>query len=95
MHKELGTWVDHSTNFHPHTGGQSEQTIQVLEDMLWVCVIDFRSHWDNILSLQEFTYNNNYHSSIELIPFESLYGRRCRSPIGWFDGRLDRGVNIC
>ena len=33
----------------------------------------------------EFAYNNNYHSSIEMAPFEALYGRRCRSSIGWFD----------
>ena len=33
----------------------------------------------------EFAYNNSYHSSIEMAPFEALYGRRCRSPIGWFD----------
>ena len=36
-------------------------------------------------SLAEFSYNNSYHSSIDMAPFEALYGRRCRSPIGWFD----------
>ena len=35
--------------------------------------------------LAEFSYNNSYHSSIDMAPFEALYGRRCRSPIGWFD----------
>ena len=33
----------------------------------------------------EFAYNNSYHSSIQMAPFEALYGRKCRSPIGWFD----------
>ena len=59
--------------------------IQVLEDMLRACVIEFGGHWDNFLALVEFSYNNSYHSSIDMAPFEALYGRRCRSPIGWFD----------
>ena len=85
LHAELGTRLDLSTAFHPQTDGQSERTIQVLEDMLRACVIEFGGHWDNFLPLAEFSYNNNYHSSIDMTPFEALYGRRCRSPIGWFD----------
>ena len=53
--------------------------------MLCACVIEFGGHWDNFLPLVEFSYNNSYHSSIDMAPFETLYGRRCRSPIGWFD----------
>ena len=53
--------------------------------MLRACVIEFGGHWYNFLSLEEFSYNNSYHSSIDMAPFEELYGRRCRSPIGWFD----------
>ena len=37
------------------------------------------------MPLAEFAYNNSFHSSIEMAPFEALYGRRCRFPIGWFD----------
>ena len=85
LHAELGTRLDLSTAFHPQTDGQSERTIQVLEDMLRACVIEFGGHWDNFLPLAEFSYNNSYHSSIDITPFEALYGRRCRSPIGWFD----------
>ena len=85
MHAELGTRLDLSTAFHPQTDGQSERTIQVLEDMLRACVIEFGGHWDNFLPLAEFSYNNSYHSSIDMALFEALYGRRCRSPIGWFD----------
>ena len=85
MHAELGTRLDLSTAFHPQTDGQSERTIQVLEDMLRACVIEFGGHWDNFLPLEEFSYNNSYHSSIDMSPFEALYGRRCRSPISWFD----------
>lgn len=79
---ELGTRVELSTAFHPHTDGQSERTIQILEDMLRACVIDFGGQWDCFLPLAEFAYNNSYQSSIEMAPFEDLYGQRCRSPIG-------------
>ncbi|GKB74411.1 putative reverse transcriptase domain-containing protein [Tanacetum coccineum] len=65
------------------TDGQSEHTIQTLEDMLRACVIDFGGSWDTHLPLAEFSYNNSYHSSIRCAPFEALYGRKCRSPILW------------
>ncbi|CAL9098303.1 unnamed protein product, partial [Musa textilis] len=35
------------------------------------------------LHLIEFSYNNSYHSSIQMAPFEALYGRKCRSPVYW------------
>ncbi|GJW74407.1 putative reverse transcriptase domain-containing protein [Tanacetum coccineum] len=72
-----------STAYHPETDGQSERTIQTLEDMLRACVIDFGKGWDKHLPLIEFSYNNNYHTSIKAAPFEALYGRKCRSPICW------------
>jgi len=78
----LGTQVNLSTTFHPQTDGQAERTIQTLEDMLRVCVLDFKRSWDEHLPLIEFAYNNSYHSSIQMAPYEALYGRRCRSPVG-------------
>ncbi|GJS05472.1 putative reverse transcriptase domain-containing protein [Tanacetum coccineum] len=72
-----------STAYHPETDGQSERTIQTLEDMLRACVIDFGSGWDKHLPLAEFSYNNSYHVSIKSAPFEALYGRKCRSPVCW------------
>ncbi|GJS07483.1 putative reverse transcriptase domain-containing protein [Tanacetum coccineum] len=63
--------------------GQSERTIQTLEDMLRACVMDFRKGWDKHLPLIEFSYNNSYHTSIKAAPFEALYGHKCRSPICW------------
>lgn len=81
----LGTRLDLSTAFHPQTDGQSERTIQILEDMLRACVLDFGGSWDKHLPLIEFAYNNSYQASIQMAPFEALYGRRCRSPIGWFE----------
>ncbi|GJS06089.1 putative reverse transcriptase domain-containing protein [Tanacetum coccineum] len=83
VQKALGTRLDMSTTYHPQTDGQSERTIQTLEDMLRACVIDFGGSWDVHLPLAEFSYNNSYHSSIRCAPFEALYGRKCRSPILW------------
>ncbi|GJS67614.1 putative reverse transcriptase domain-containing protein, partial [Tanacetum coccineum] len=77
----LGTQLDMSTTYHPETDGQSERTIQTLEDMLRACVIDFGKGWEKHLPLVEFSYNNSYHASIKAAPFEALYGRNCRSPL--------------
>ncbi|GKD80353.1 putative reverse transcriptase domain-containing protein, partial [Tanacetum coccineum] len=65
------------------TDGQSERTIQTLEDMLRACVIDFGKGWVKHFPLAEFSYNNNYHASIKAAPYEALYGRGCQSPICW------------
>ena len=51
--------------------------------MLRACVLDFGGTWDEHLSLAEFSYNNSYHASIGMPPFEMLYGRRCRTPVCW------------
>nr|GEU86488.1 putative reverse transcriptase domain-containing protein [Tanacetum cinerariifolium] len=69
LHKALGTRLDMSTTYHPETDGQSERTIQMLEDMLRACVIDFGKSWDRHLPLVEFSYNNSYHTSIKAAPF--------------------------
>ncbi|GJR39733.1 putative reverse transcriptase domain-containing protein [Tanacetum coccineum] len=72
-----------SIAYHPETDGQSERTIQTLEDMLHPCVIDFGEGWVKHLPLAEFSYNNSYHASIKAAPYEALYGRKCRSPVCW------------
>nr|GEW97399.1 hypothetical protein [Tanacetum cinerariifolium] len=66
---------------------KSERTIQMLEDMLRACVLDFGKGWDRHLLLVEFSYNNSFLTSIEAAPFEALYGRNCRSPICWAEVR--------
>ncbi|GJT92060.1 putative reverse transcriptase domain-containing protein [Tanacetum coccineum] len=81
--KALGTELSMSTAYHPETDGQSERTIQTLEDMLRACVIDFGKGWVKHLPLAEFSYNNSYHASIKAAPYEALYGRKCRSPVCW------------
>ena len=51
--------------------------------MLCACVLDLKGSWEEHLPLVEFAYNNNYQASIQMAPYESLYGRPCRSPICW------------
>ncbi|GKF59266.1 putative reverse transcriptase domain-containing protein [Tanacetum coccineum] len=82
LQKALGTNLDMSTAYHIQTDGQSERTIQKLEDMLRACVIYFGKGWDNHLPLVEFAYNNSYHASIKAAPFEALYDQKCCSPVG-------------
>ncbi|KAJ9548848.1 hypothetical protein OSB04_021391 [Centaurea solstitialis] len=83
FHDDLGTRLQFSTAFHPQTDGQSERTIRTLEDMLRACLLDFGGSWDSHLPLVEFSYNNSYHASIGMPPYEMLYGRRCRTPVCW------------
>nr|GEU75505.1 putative reverse transcriptase domain, ribonuclease H-like domain, aspartic peptidase domain protein [Tanacetum cinerariifolium] len=83
LQKALGTNLDTSTAYHPQTDGQSERTIQTLEDMLCACVINFGSSWDRHLPLVEFSYNNSYHENIKATPYEGLYRRKWRSPVCW------------
>ncbi|GJV89869.1 putative reverse transcriptase domain-containing protein [Tanacetum coccineum] len=81
--KALGTDISMSTAYHPETDGQSKRTIQTLDDMLRACMIDFGKDWVKHLPLAEFSYNNSYHASIKVVPYEALYGRKCRSPVCW------------
>nr|GEU73563.1 reverse transcriptase domain-containing protein [Tanacetum cinerariifolium] len=88
--KALGTYISMSTAYHPEADGQSERTIQTLEDMLRACVIDFGKGLVKHLPLCEFSYNNSYHASIKAAPYKALYGRKCRSPGRDEKKRLDR-----
>nr|GEV13936.1 reverse transcriptase domain-containing protein [Tanacetum cinerariifolium] len=74
---------DKSTTYHLEIDGQSERTIQTLEDMLRAHVIDFGKGWEKHLPLIEFSYNNNYHASIKAASFKTLYGQKYRSPVCW------------
>ncbi|GJU68192.1 putative reverse transcriptase domain-containing protein [Tanacetum coccineum] len=76
LQEALGTKLHMSTAYHPETDGQSERTIQTLEDMLRACVMDFGGSWDAHLPLVEFSYNNSYHTSIKCAPFEALNDRK-------------------
>ena len=79
----LGTRLNFSTAFHPQTDGQSERVIQIMEDKLRSCVIDYEGSWDRHIPLVEFVYNNSFQLSIGMAPYEALYGRKCRTPLCW------------
>ena len=81
--KAMGIRLTMSTAFHPQTDCQSKRTIQVLEDMLRACVLDHKGSWEEHFPLVDFAYNNNYQASIQMAPYEALYGRPCISPICW------------
>nr|GEV61365.1 reverse transcriptase domain-containing protein [Tanacetum cinerariifolium] len=82
MQEVLGTRLDMSITYHPQIDGQSERTIQTLEDMLRAYILDFGGS-DVHLPLVQFSYNNSYHSIVRYAPFEALYGRKCCSLIMW------------
>ena len=81
LQEALGTRLNFNIAFHLQTDGQSERVIQVLEDMLRSCVIDYEGSWDRHIPLVEFVYNNSFQSGIGMAPYEALYGRKCRTPL--------------
>eukprot|EP00253_Pinus_taeda_P022952 PITA_22952 len=80
---DLGTQLNFSTAYHPQTDGQTERVNQVVEDMLRAFVMQQPTLWEEYLHLVEFTYNNGYHTSTQMSPFEVMYGRKCRTPTNW------------
>jgi len=85
LHQASGTKLHLSSAYHPQTNGQSKRTIQSLEDLLRACVLEDFGSWDRCLPLIEFTYNNSFHYSIGMVPYEALYGRKCRTTLFWFE----------
>ncbi|WVZ70289.1 hypothetical protein U9M48_018966 [Paspalum notatum var. saurae] len=79
----LGTNSIHSSAYHPQTSGQVERVNQILEDVLRACALTYSTKWYECLPLAEFAYNNSYQKSLDMAPFEALYGRRCGMPLNW------------
>ena len=79
----MGTKLSFSTAFHPQTGGQMERVNQILEDMLRAYVLAYGARWEDCLPFAKLSYNNSYQSSLQMAPFEVLYGRKCRTPLNW------------
>jgi transposase InsO family protein len=75
LQSALGTKLIRSSAYHPQTDGQTERVNQILEDMLRACIIHYGTSWDKCLALAEFSYNNRYQSSLQMVPFEALYGQ--------------------
>jgi hypothetical protein len=55
--------------------------------MLRACALKYEKSWDKSLPYAEFSYNNSYQASIEMAPYEALYGRQCRTPLFWSQTR--------
>ncbi|CAN1167912.1 Transposon Tf2-6 polyprotein [Linum perenne] len=83
LHAALGTKLHFTSAYHLESDGQTEITILTLEELLRSCVTDWKGSWVDHLPLIEFAYNNQYHSSLGVAPYEALYGRRCRTPLCW------------
>jgi hypothetical protein len=79
LHETLDTQLCFSSAYHPLTNGQTKRVNQILEDMLRACALQYGRNWDKSLSYPEFSYNNSYQESLKMVPFEMLYGRRCRT----------------
>jgi hypothetical protein len=79
----LGTKLAFSTAYHPQTDGQTERVNQILEDILRACVLAYGTKWEDCLPFAEFSYNNSYQASLQMAPFEALYGRKWRTPLNW------------
>jgi transposase InsO family protein len=83
LHESLDTKLNFSLAYHPQTDGQMERTNQILENMLRACALKYGKSWDKSLPYTKFMYNNSYQASIEIAPFEALYGCLCRTPLSW------------
>jgi hypothetical protein len=79
----MDTKLNFSSAYHPQTDGQTKRTNQILEDMLRAYALKYWKSWDKSLSYVEFSYNNSYQASIEMVPYEALYGWQCRTPLFW------------
>jgi transposase InsO family protein len=74
IHESLGTKLNFNTAYHPQTDGQTERINQILEDILRACALQYGTSWDKSLPYAEFSYNNSYQKSLQMTPFEALYG---------------------
>ena len=83
LYKALGKRLDFSTTFHSYSDGQPERTIQTLQGMLRICMMDFGDQWDIHLQLIDFAYNNSYYASIEMTLYKAHYRRKCISTMCW------------
>jgi transposase InsO family protein len=89
--KGFGTNMNFNTTYHPHSYGKTERVNRVIEDMLRMYVMDNPSKWEDYLHLVVFVYNNGYQASLQMSPFEVLYGRKFNTPVNW-DKPTDRLV---
>ena len=78
-----------STENHLQSYRRTERVNQIVEDMIRMYVMNNPMRWEDYLHLVEFSYNNGYHTSTKMSPFEVLYGWMCRTLVTW-DSPMDR-----
>jgi hypothetical protein len=83
LHDYLGTHLIRSSAYYPQTDRQMAWVNQIIEDMLRACALSDGPKWDQHLPLAEFSYNNSYQASINMSPFEALFGWPYRTPLTW------------
>jgi hypothetical protein len=83
LHESMDTKINFSSTYHTRTEGQTERTNQILEYMFRACALKYEKRWDKSLPYTKFLYNNSYQASIEMAPFQALYGWLCRTPLFW------------
>jgi hypothetical protein len=83
LFKFFGTNLNLSTTYPLESYGKIKSTSITIKDMLRMYVMDHPSKWKDYIHLVEITYNNGYHASLAMSPFEALYGRRCNTPMSW------------
>jgi len=85
LERALRKKIRHISTYHPHIDGKYKRTIQSLGDLLKAYVLEQIGSLDQFILLIEFTYNNSFHSSIGMTPFEALYRRICRTLLCWYE----------
>jgi hypothetical protein len=83
LFKGIGTNLNLITTHHPKLDGKIERTNRIIEDMCIMYVKKHPSKWEDYIHLVEFSYNNGYQASLEIIPFEALYGGKCNTLVIW------------
>lgn len=83
LQSALETTLNLSIACHSRNVGQTKRMNRIMENLLRACIMDSKGHWEQHLHLVEFTYNNSYQTTMGMTPFETSYGRPCKSPNCW------------
>jgi ribonuclease HI len=94
FHENMVVKLNFSSAYHPQTDGQNKRTNHVLEDMLRACTFQHGSSWGKSLPYAEFSYDNSCQASLKVLPFEALYGRKCRTPLYWIRLEEDSSLGL-
>jgi hypothetical protein len=86
--------LNFSSAYHPQVDGWTERTNQVLEEMLRACALQHGSSWTKCLPYAELSYNYSYQVSLKMSPFETLHGRKCRTPLYWIRREKDNSLDL-